>query len=247
MENKIMIIDIPFNIADNPFWPGFKNLYPQAKNTSQTKEWIDYRIDIFNRYTLGSLKNQTNQNFKCVVRYSKESEELVLDALSRYEKLPSNIIFTIDGDNVIKDLIKDYEYIYHIRIDSDNMYEKNFIDALYKIPYYDGLKCILCQKGYIYEEANKRLASMIHGSPSFYALIYSVDSFLSGVRYNTDPDHWGAIKLEHKIIEEYSYMVIVHGKNVSNEFNAILNYKPLRAKTVEEEEKEAILKHFNII
>lgn len=247
MENKtIMVIDIPFNIPTNPFWPGFKDLDTESKKLSQTKEWIDYRIEIFNKYTLLSLKNQTNQNFKCVMRYTKESEELVFDALSKHEKLPDNIIFTSDGDEAIYSLMQGYDYIYHIRIDSDNMFSKDFIDILYNTSYYEGLECILCKRGYMYDEKDDRLASMCHGSPSFYALVYTVDDFFFGFRHNTEPDHWGAASLTHEVIDTYSYLVTVHEKNVSNNFDTVLEYKYIESKEIYGDEKEKILKEFNL-
>ena len=48
-------------------------------------------------------------------------------------KIPDNIIFTSDGDKYIEDVITDYKYIYHIRIDSDNMFSKDFIENLYQV------------------------------------------------------------------------------------------------------------------
>ena len=247
MENKIiMVIDIPFNVPENPFWPGFKDVYNDSKKLSQTKEWIEYRIEIFNKYTLRSLKNQTNQNFKCIMRYTRETEELVFNALSKYDKLPDNVIFTPDGDETIYSLIQGYDYMYHIRIDSDNMFSKDYIDILYKTPYYEELECILCQKGYMYEIEGDRLASMEHGSPSFYALVYTVDDFYFGFRHNTEPDHWGAASLTHEAIDTHCYLVVVHEKNVSNSFNMVLDYTHIKTVEVFGEEKEKILKSFDL-
>ncbi|GAA0091458.1 hypothetical protein UT300009_14860 [Paraclostridium bifermentans] len=247
MEKKIiMVIDIPFNVPENPFWPGFKDVYNDSKKLSQTKAWIEYRIEIFNKYTLRSLKNQTNQNFKCIMRYTKETEELVFNALSKYDKLPDNVIFTPDGDETIYSLIQGYDYIYHIRIDSDNMFSKDYIDILYKTPYYEELECILCKNGYMYELEGDRLASMEHGSPSFYALVYTVDDFYFGFRHNTEPDHWGAAKLTHEVIDTHCYLVIVHEKNVSNSFNMVLNYPHIKTVEIFGYEKEEILKNFDL-
>lgn len=247
MENKIlMVIDIPFNVPENPFWPGFKDAYNDSKKLSQTKEWIEYRIEIFNKYTLKSLKNQTNQNFKCIMRYTKETEALLFNALSKYDRLPDNVIFTTGGDDVIYDLIQENNYMYHIRIDSDNMFSKDFIEILYNTKYFEGLECILCQKGYIYELDSGRLALMKHGSPSFYALIYTSDDFFFGFRHNTEPDHWGAINLIHEVLDEYSYLVTVHGKNLSNNFDAVLKYPYIETSEIFGDKKEEILKSFDL-
>ncbi|WP_270670674.1 glycosyltransferase [Paraclostridium bifermentans] len=133
LNEKIMIIDIPFNILDHPFWCGFKILYSPISQKAQTKEWIDPRIDVFMDYTAKSLINQTNQNFKCILRHTPGTKDIIEDSLSRYPKLPDNIIFTDDGDNLIKEIISPYKYVFHIRIDSDNMFSPDYIDQLYKI------------------------------------------------------------------------------------------------------------------
>lgn len=248
-KETIMLIDIPFNTGYHPFWPEFETItyYDDSKKAAQTKEWIDYRIGIFFKYTLNSLINQTNQNFKCVVRYSKGTEELVKSALSKYEDLPDNVMFTSNGDEYIEKVIDGYKYIYHIRLDSDNMYSKDFVQQLYDIEYYEELQCILCQVGYMYEIKTSRLAKVNHGSPSFYALIYTVDDFICGFRHYVVEDHWGAAQLVNEKIKTVSYMIIVHGKNVSNEFDVVLEYPFIETKEIEDEkEKEIILREFNI-
>lgn len=245
-EKTAMIIDIPFNVAENPFWPGFTDQYDFAKSKSQTKEWIDYRIDIFMKYTAFSLINQTNQDFKCVVRYSKKTENLIFDALSRYPKLPENIVFTDDGDKYIQETIDGYKYIYHIRIDSDNMFNKDYIENLHKFDYYEGLECILCQNGYIYDTGSDRLATMFHGSPSFYALVYTVDDFLVGFKHSTEPDHWGAASLVNEKIDTPSYLVVVHGQNMSNDFDVILDYAYVKTSLVNVIEKDKVLQEFGL-
>lgn len=245
-KKTAMIIDIPFNVAENPFWPGFADQYDFAKSKSQTKEWIDYRIDIFMKYTALSLINQTNQDFKCLLRYSKKTENLIFDALSRHPKLPDNIVFTDDGDKFIEEAIDGYKYIYHIRIDSDNMFSKDYIENLHKVDYCEELECILCQKGYIYDTNSDQLASMFHGSPSFYALVYTVDDYLVGFNHSTEPDHWGAASLVNVKIDSPSYLVIVHGQNMSNDFQVILDYPYVETSLVNIIEKDKVLHEFGL-
>lgn len=245
-KETAMIIDIPFNVSEHPFWFEFRLLYASSTYKSQNKEWIDYRIDVFMKYTAKSLMNQTNQDFKCIIRYTKETKNLIEEALSKYPKLPNNIIFTYDGDSTIKEIIKDYKYIYHIRLDSDNMFAPDYIEQLHNIKYYKNLQCILSQNGYIYETNKNILAHISHPSPSFYALVYTVDNFLLGLRYYVKDDHWGAMNLTHETIQNNSYVIVVHGKNMDNDFEEILKYPPFRAYIVDDKEKEKVLKIFNI-
>ncbi|MGL4876920.1 hypothetical protein, partial [Paraclostridium dentum] len=71
---KKLIVTINFNTMD------------LSKNRL-TKEWIDYRIDLFIKYTYFSLINQTYQDFLALIYYDINSQDLVLDALSKYPKL----------------------------------------------------------------------------------------------------------------------------------------------------------------
>lgn len=247
-NEKTMIIDIPFNTDTHPFWPEFDERYDVVKRESKTKEWINYRIDLFMKYTVPSLMYQTNQAYKCIVRYAKESEWLIAEALVRHQKLPKNIIFTTQGDRCIENLIKGYQYIYHIRIDSDNMFTQDYIEQLYHIERYEGLQCILSQKGYLYDVDVGRLADMYHISPSIYALVYKVEDFLSGVRYTLIDDHWGAYRLEKKIMLTHDYIITTHSKNIDNGFDRILKMRPPFVATRElyGEEKNDLLRILNL-
>lgn len=242
--NKIMIIDIPLNSKEHPFFYGFEKKYKVANNMAQTKEWISYRIGIFMKYTFKCLIHQTNQNFTCIVRYEKSSEEIITKELSKYQKLPNNIIFTTDGDEFIKNSIKKYDYLYHIRLDSDNMYSTDFIQILWNMEYSEGLQCILCQNGYIYDNIHNRIATIYHKSPSFYALIYKTEDYLNDKKYIIEDDHIGAYKLNHKTIDSNCFIIIVHGRNLSNRFDSIVN--AFNCTLLDENEKNNIFKEWSI-
>lgn len=222
MVNKKIIIDIPFNVKFHPFYPEFYQYNSSSYSNSLSPEWINYRLNIFFNYTLKSLLHQTNQSFLCILRYDKSSENVILDSLSKYPKLPNNIIFTPNGDEILKSAIKGYEYLYHVRLDSDNLYHPNYIDQIDSFIYKEGLECILCQNGYIYDIINNNLAELYHYSPSFYTLIYKTTDYINGFRYKISGDHLGAINLSHSILPNRLYMITTHEKNVSNKFNYIV-------------------------
>lgn len=185
---------------------------------SLTKEWIDYRIDIFMKYTAVSLKNQSNQDFLAIIRYIDPSEKLVLDALSKYDLLPENIIFMKDSkaNELINEYIKDTDIFYIVRLDSDDMYVPNFMERLNKVNYYDGLQCIICQDGYVYDVTSGILATWHYPSPTFYTFVYKTSSYLSGERYILECGHEGAIKLNHEILPGLNFIFLIHEKNISS-------------------------------
>ncbi|WFD11384.1 hypothetical protein [Tepidibacter hydrothermalis] len=244
--NKKIIIDIPFNVKFQPFSPTFFNNHKVSFYKSQTKEWIDYRIDIFMKYTAKSLINQTNQSFICLVRYEKDTEDLVMNAISKYDKLPNNILFTSNADDIINQCIKDYEYAYFVRLDCDDMYASTFIDQLYNMEHEKNLQCILCKKGYIYDINNDELGEIDHYSPPFYCLVYKTSDYLSNFRYKLKNDHLSAFQLNHKALTERDYIIIVHKKNTQNEYDDISSQYPVITIT-DKKKKDSILKDWGLL
>lgn len=231
-----MIINIVFNI--DPKWP--RNPYKYAR---LTKEWIDYRMDIFMKYTCRSLKNQTNQNFICFIAYDKESETLIKSALGRYEKLPNNIRFTTDmKSDTINEIKKGCDYVYMIRLDSDNMYHPDFIKKLFAIDVSSDTKAILCQNGYVYNVPTNEIAEFYRESPSFYVLLYKPEDYINEKYYKIKGGHMGVIDLNPTILDGYNFVVVVHESNVSNNFKKTFYQRLI----VDDKEKTQIFKNLKM-
>jgi hypothetical protein len=230
---KAIVLLMRFNLA-------FTNR-PDIQRLS--KEWIDYRISIFMKYTCESLKNQSNQNFTAIINYDESSEVLIKDALSQYPKLPNNIIFNSSKGGISLDnLIRGYDYLYLTRLDCDDMYHPSFIQQLFDIEHDENLECIINQEGYIYDCLNDRLGIWYYVSPPFYTLIYKVDDFLKGLRHNIPNGHRDAINLNHYIIQKRNFMVIAHSKNTSTSFD-----KKFTKEVIEDEKlKDEIKKEFKV-
>ena len=225
--NKKIIIDIPFNIDFTNYYPDdpyCQNAFNRSYNKTQTKEWIDYRIHIFMKYTANSLIHQTDQSFLCMVRYNPPTELLILDALSHYPPLPDNIIFTCEPDKIRDQAMEGHDYLYQVIIDSDNMYSSDFIQKVNQYPYKEGLECLLCHEGYIYDAPTERLALIVHDSPSFYVYIYTPETFTKYYKKRLFETHWNAAKLNHKPIPGFNYMIVAHEQNVDNNFDYIVSW-----------------------
>lgn len=221
MMDKQVIVYIPFNnlnVRDN--LPEFiRKDSPLKENMHLTKEWIDNRISIFMKYTLKSLKNQTNQNFFAYVLYNKNSKPFIEQALLKYPPLPSNVHF-IPSDNYeieVKKNITGYKHFYELHLYSDDMYHKTFIQYLYDYQPRQKTKVLVCQNGYIYNSINNVLAKYYNISSSFNCLIYTVNGYLKGVRHDFFKiGGWmGAIKLPHEIITNPSYINHCHDSNAA--------------------------------
>lgn len=203
MSERRIIIDTSFN-----------EMRYDPKRLSQ--EWIDYRMKIFMLYTLKSLKQQTNQNFLQLLKYDPQSEEQIQKSLSQYDKLPANIRFVRYSDEYKQEFINYIQgsrQFYLTRLDSDNLYQHEFIEQLHQYQPNENTEVLINQHGYIYDVTSKRLAHFYHFSPSFYSLIYNTDDYLNGKRY-TFRSHRNAIKLKHELLPAGNFMVLVHNNNV---------------------------------
>ncbi len=196
-----------------------------------TKNWINYRMNLFMNYTVQSLKAQTNQDFLTLVRYADETKPLIDEALLKYEKLPSNIKFTGKQEyhNILKNSIQGYDYLYLVRIDSDDMYHKTYIEQLHQYQHKLDTEVIINQNGYLYDITTQSVAPIYAESPSFYTLIYKTKDYLNGKRYTLPGGHSGAITLKHEIFSKRNYLNIIHQSNTLPKYikqkNTILDAK----------------------
>lgn len=206
-KKKKIIIGIEFNSRET--------------SVSRKKDWIDYRMSIFNDFTLQSLRKQTNQDFIALIRYRSSTKGLIDDALSNYPPHPSNIIFIGKKkyDNAIKEHAKGYEHLYLVRLDCDDMYHKSFIQQLHDYKPKKNTKALINQKGYVYDYINNRIGNWYYNSPPFYTLIYKTKNYIAGERIPIPSGHCTVIKNPHEIINKINYTVVVHEKNTLNKFD----------------------------
>lgn len=204
--NKKIIISIHFN-----------SLKYSEKRLSV--EWIEERLDIFWKYTLQSFKVQTNQDFEAYLHYDKLSKETVETALSKREALPPNVHFGDRSTNeeAIRESIQYSDVFYWVRLDSDNLYHKDYIQKLHDFEHKPETQALISQAGYIYGETTKRLAHYYQVSPPFYTLIYKPKEYIRGKRYEVPGGHGSVAKLlKYETVAGDNFLVTVHNKNVSN-------------------------------
>lgn len=203
MEKKLIVVNINFNTH-------------RFTDKRLTKEWIDERIAIFNKFTLRSLRNQTNQDFITHVNYDPVTESLIKNALENYEQLPDNVMFVTPHKRNIIDRLDGYDSLYIVRIDSDNLYHQSFIQQLHDHKPKDETQVLINQKGYVYDSVKNKLATYFQVSPSFYTLVYKAEDYLKGIRHTIPGTHAAAIQLPHEILDRYNYTIVIHTSNFMN-------------------------------
>ncbi|MDO5294903.1 MAG: glycosyltransferase [bacterium] len=236
---------ILFKILLNTRFRDIKSINPKWKFTSEDRSWIEYRINIFMQYTAQSLKNQCNQEFMAIILYRNSTEDIVKNLLQKYETLPDNIIFLNENkeDEFITEYLKDSEYLYEVRLDSDDCYIDTFVQDLYNVSANEETQCILTRWGYIWDHHSKRLGRVYYASPPFYTLIYDVKQYQKGFRYTLKGGHVGACRLECEVLEGEQYLFVLHDSNIL----ATFEQRKQKNEILKQEQKKMIMNRFGIL
>ncbi|WP_134699053.1 glycosyltransferase [Ammoniphilus sp. YIM 78166] len=216
MRKKCIIFNLSFN-----------ELKKKNRNNGQdhvarlTKPWIDYRMSIFMKYTCKSFKAQTNQDFIALIKYDPQSDKHIQESLNQYDKLPANIQFikAEEFDDHVAEHAIGSDFLYLVRLDSDDMYHRTFVQQLHDAVPKEKTLVLICSKGYKYDCTNQLLSIDPRKSPPFYTLIYKTEEYLKGVRYLLKGGHPGAIKLPHEYMPKQNYVYIIHNRNIRGTFN----------------------------
>lgn len=246
-SNKIAIISIKFNIAYDVFGNKFQK-------QRLTQEWIDYRIDIFMKYTYQSLINQTNQHFIAFLHYDPTSKAKIQHSLKRYPPLQSNIKFVPDMDAAINEAIQNYTHFFLVHLDSDNMFHPSMIKTLFTLDVYS-LQYVICQSGYILDLTTQRLAFYSHPLPdTFYTFIYSTSQYLSGYRMPISPNQPGQSiniatmlsNIKYTTFSNPLFIITIHNKVMTHDLDSMFQYQTARYLITNVNEQKKIFSEFKL-
>lgn len=196
------------------------------------EEWIKFRLKLFTHYALKSLKAQTNQDFIFLLRCRDETIPLIKKDLEGI--IPENvfIVGVAEFHEKVRELTKDYDYLYLVRLDSDDMWVRTFVDMLHNYSAKPETEVLLSQYCYNYDIKNKRLSSFFYPSPQSYVLVYKSTEYAEGKRYHLKGGHGGAIFMKHEIIPGFNYMDTIHQTNTCSHFygNVWKDWKEIKDK-----------------
>ena len=98
-------------------------------------DYLEERFYLFEKYTLPSIKNQTNQNFTWLVLFHRKTPEKFLKRIQALKKIYDFDDYYFDDGERFTDLkfcTEDENYDLYIttRIDNDDIVEKTFIERI---------------------------------------------------------------------------------------------------------------------
>lgn len=226
---RLVVITSKFNIMT-----GDRNkAYSKTENERFDKEWITNRMSIFMKFTAQSLMNQSDQRFIALYAYEDATESYINEELSKYPKLEDNIIFIKKTEYMKKldEITEGYDMLLLSRLDSDDLYRENFVKNLMEHDIKDETEELLCQRGYIYDSVNNRLAEYYHKQFTFYTFIYRLGEgtnkfsslSVSPMELLIDFSHFRTIDYNYEPLMGRNFMFMIHKNNSDSKF-ADYNY-----------------------
>lgn len=184
--------------------------------------WLTKRLELFEKYTLESMKAQTNKDFIWCVFFHPDSPKMLFDKIEQYKKefpnfRPCFMKRVFELQNYIKNNIQYNRWLITSRVDSDDAYCKDFVQNIHD-NFKPQHKCFLdFIKGYSYDAQNSRLKVIEYPSNAFNSCIEDTNiSFRTAYGYNHSflKDH-GFL---NSITTKPMWMQIIHDGNISNIF-----------------------------
>ena len=170
----------------------FNTKMPELGNNTNPK-WLDYRLDIFQRYTLRSLISQTDGIFRIWMICEEGSEDILMpkiEAMKKQDPMTAVVDFVFDEQAACDPLLDNQQPIYFLKLDSDDMYHRDTIRKTKEIlgPLSDMPMLMFCN-GYVYDIRTGRISEFEQWSPPNIVVKYNrgtftVDSFRSRCRCN---------------------------------------------------------------
>lgn len=224
------------------------------RGINHSEEWWRYRLEIFKKFTLASLINQTNKDF--YLRFSLRKNYPLVEELESVLK-ESEIRYVISYDDIPGDIerivqtipeFENVQYVYDTRIDTDDLFHKEVIDEIQKYDF-DWRRALVFQKGFCYNCVENKLQHYEAFSPPNATLMHPKEIYIDipkRTEYNAGLcSHDQVFGLFNSIImSENKYMILVHSNNQDTIY--IENATSLKRYEIPISEYERILKDFNI-
>lgn len=243
MNNKTL------HIIGNEFTRDFYREDPVA--------WWTHRLDIYEHFCLASLKNQTNKNFLLTMMlkgYSVNFKDRIIGMLENSGlKYAIRVIGETTHEEMMRPFSREYDTVYHTRIDTDDMFHKDAVDEIQSYEY-DYRRALVFQKGYCYDVKNNRLQHYFMPGPPFSTIMFPMDVYVNEEKqaeYKGFKSHDALINtMPYLKLSENKFVVNVHGTNritIYQNDRTIFRGHENETEIDSEQDKIEILKNFGIL
>lgn len=217
------------------------------------EKYLSNRFTIFENYTLPSLQNQTNKNFKWLLLFHKNTPEKFKQMLYKWEQIMPQIqpVFLEEDEkwNITtyrkKNNQEQEDFYITSRIDNDDAYHKEYIEKIQNYVQANPVSpCILTfPKGMQYSVETKKLYQYPYEANHFTTMLSKEDSLYTQIyqlNHSKIFEHQEEINIHVLKEEKPMWLEIVH------ETNFINHIKPQLEEVFIEKQQKYMLDNFGV-
>jgi hypothetical protein len=194
--------------------------YFHRRSPQFDRDWLEYRLSIYEKYTLRSLKRQTFTNFTLWICCETGMEEI----MGPLRREISGATFTF-GAHFPASAVPPCDWVYVTRIDSDDLYSS---DALKIVDSYtpstSRVEASIFQRGYIHSIDTEDWGIYYKPSSPFHCVMFPRDIFVDEESYRKSfiGDH-SKVQAAYpsRALPEFKFCVLIHGRNWSSTFSGL--------------------------
>lgn len=201
------------------FWTAFNSYrspkllrgkFAKVHHPVTTEAWTKRRAELFGRYNLRSILNQTHEDFLYVVLLDPRLKHLTDSCLPQ---LGDERIIYCHNDGPILERLREYDEIVLALIDSDDMYARRAGELMMACP----TEWMYFKLGYAYEVLRGRLWTYdtIKSGP-FFARRIDPKKMEQFDRDKRHPVHKDVIHSKPQRLPDNNFCVLLHEKNTSS-------------------------------
>lgn len=229
----------------------------------KSQEWYDHRVGLFTKYTIESLKNQTNKDFIFWASFrpkeidnptTQKIKEALENSGLKYILTFRGTMMTEDratwhNDDlkerleeilpILKEFVGDANYIYETNLDSDDTIHKTFSEVVIRKEF-KNRGALYMRGGYAYDLSGKLAEWNNPISNQNYTIMFPADIYFDAQKRL---EYLGGLKTHEEIptlfnseqLPDKLYCTLIHGENISTVWD-----NPYRGKECD----KSILKDF---
>lgn len=209
----------------------------------QTKEWLDKRFELFEKYCLPSVMNQSDKNFCWVILFDKDtpieykerisnysqlirplylSEEEASDYVGYYRKAVTRLVQESVGNEVVK-ILTTY-------LDNDDMLHKDYINYVQQKSQSITAETVFSFDYGLQYFTELNFATLIKYSNNHFLTLcefFNGEGLAKTVQYYRHYyiETYKDLIVEHDRVNKGMWVEVVHADNIDNDVKMTLDYK----------------------
>lgn len=198
-------------------------------NSVLTDEWLAARVDLFLKYCLPSVQNQSNDNFQWLIYFNTGTNDAVIKQFIELEQSKKNLkIMFADGyddfmDRYCNDVLsfcnKSIEYVITTRLDNDDIVHRDFTSRIQAAFSGQNFTAINFVKILMIDTENRHKLFIDYSfSNHFISLIEKVESSHISGCYSKRDKEWNSNNEISHIIDKPYCIEIISERNLGNCF-----------------------------